>query len=327
MDKIASVSPDDRKDLFKLTETKSGIPAVLVEKDFWVCWTLEKLFTTKQLDKKILFKGGTTLSKIFDVIERFSEDIDLILDWSEFVHEPPYEIRSNTQQTRFNKKVNSAANKYLESHFVPLLNSRIKPICEARIDTDRALSIIVKYPAAFKEAYVRPEVLLETGPLAAWEPHGSYTITPYAAKSAPEMFKSSQVSVRAIKAERTFWEKVTILHVEAHRTKTQSVKERHSRHYYDIMKLAKSEIKERALQDLELLKQVVEFKKKFYYQKWARYNLAVPKTIKLVPPAHIQRQLKTDYSDMRIMIFGSTPPLEEIMDSVRELEREINRLG
>ncbi len=326
MDKIASLSPDDRRDLFSATETKSGIPAALVEKDFWVCWTLRELFTTDALKSKILFKGGTTLSKIFGIIKRFSEDIDLILDWSQFTDEPPHRDRSNTQQSKFNSKINAAAQAYLEESFVPILKTRLAPFCEATIDSQEELTIRINYPASFEETYVRPEILLETGPLAAWEPHGSYVITPYAADFLPGKFQSAKVRVSAIKAERTFWEKVTILHVEAHRNETKAAKDRYSRHYYDMMMLAKSSIKQSAFRDLSLLEKVVEFKKKFYYQKWARYDLAVPKTLKLYPPKHVLKSLTKDYEDMQIMIFGDTPTFDEILESVLQLQREINQL-
>jgi len=132
--------------------------------------------------------------------------------------------------------------------------------------------------------------------------------------------------VHAIKAERTFWEKITILHHEAHRPAGNEQPPGYSRHYYDVYRIAQTPIKGRALADLDLLRAVVTFKDKFYHRGWARYDLATPGTMKLVPPDHIMRAVERDYDQMRFMIFGRRPEFQEIMDSIRALEIEINAL-
>jgi predicted nucleotidyltransferase component of viral defense system len=98
IEKIAAWREKDRNDLFRETGARRNMSPAIVEKDFWVCWTLGRLFASEDLRSKLMFKGGTSLSKVFGLIERFSEDIDLILDWNEVAKEDPYTERSNTKQ-------------------------------------------------------------------------------------------------------------------------------------------------------------------------------------------------------------------------------------
>jgi hypothetical protein len=140
------------------------------------------------------------------------------------------------------------------------------------------------------------------------------------------MFERPACTVRAIKAERTFWEKITILHHEAHRPENNAQPAGYSRHYYDVCRMAQSPVKQSAFADLELLQAVAAFKDKFYHRGWARYDLAVPGTMKLVPPPHVVASLEEDYHQMRFMIFGERPSLEEIMAALGALESEINAL-
>jgi hypothetical protein len=130
--------------------------------------------------------------------------------------------------------------------------------------------------------------------------------------------------VRAIKAERTFWEKITILHQEAFRPEGKPQPSGYSRHYYDTAMMSQSPVRKAALSDTELMRNVVEFKKKFYPRAWANYDKAVPGTFKIVPPVHVLVSLKRDYVMMENMIFGKYPPFDEIMEVLRNLEKEIN---
>ena len=127
----------------------------------------------------------------------------------------------------------------------------------------------------------------------------------------------------AIAAERTFWEKATILHQEAHRTAL--IPQRYSRHYYDLYKLAVSPVRTSALANPKLLLDVVAFKQRFYPSGWARYDLAVPGSLKLLPtiPSHVEN-LARDYEEMQVMLFGAPPEFQEILDELRNLEAEIN---
>jgi Bacterial DNA polymerase III alpha NTPase domain len=186
-------------------------------------------------------------------------------------------------------------------------------------------TINVKYPAAFAADYIRPDVRLEIGPLASWVPSGSRFIHPYASESFPQAFGDSQCAVVAIDAERTFWEKATILHQEAHRTGTIPV--RYSRHYYDLYKLAGSAIKESSFAKLGLLKDVVTFKERFYYSSWARYDLARPGSFRLAPSTAQIPTLTQDYRAMKEMLFREPPDFAVIQEALLALEEEINGLA
>jgi hypothetical protein len=128
--------------------------------------------------------------------------------------------------------------------------------------------------------------------------------------------------VVAIDAERTFWEKATILHQETHRPGT--IPARYSRHYYDLYKLAESPVKAAALADRALLDSVVEFKERFYYSSWAHYDLAQPGSFRLSPPENQQPALERDYRAMRDMFYREPPEFADVLRSLKALENEIN---
>ena len=119
MDKIVTWSIQDRAELFREAANRRGMSPAVIEKDFWVCWTLGKLFSSKFFKNVIMLKGGTSLSKVFGLIERFSEDIDLILDWNQVVEENPLLDRSKTKQDQFNKQTIQKNQQYLRDIFLP----------------------------------------------------------------------------------------------------------------------------------------------------------------------------------------------------------------
>jgi hypothetical protein len=273
-----------------------------------------------------MFKGGTSLSKVFGLIERFSEDIDLILDWTILTGEDPEAARSKSKQQKLNLEIDECGQRYIATEMLQQVTECIRPICRCELDNDDPHVLNIRYPGAFDDAYLRPEVRLEIGPLASWLPFGEYTIHPYAAEVFPAIFERSECPVKAIKAERTFWEKATILHHEAHRPGNVAQPQRYSRHYYDLAKMATSPIKNTALGDLELLANVVEFKERFYPRGWARYDLARPGTLRLVPEGHVLESVTADYRDMRAMIFGEYLSIDTIMSVLKALEDEINAM-
>lgn len=320
---------NERKEIFESSASVRGWNPAIIEKDFWVCWTLQKLFSSSLLGNSIVFKGGTSLSKVYHLIERFSEDIDLVLNWELLGYDPeindPWRDQpSNTQQDRFNREVNQKAQDYLISTFEPHLMELMAsvPGVNASVSTEDELVINVKYPAAFDLKALRPEIKLEIGPLASWVPAENHNIQPYSAEDYPGVFENPKCSVKVIKAERTFWEKATILHQQAHRT--DIMPQHFSRHYYDMYCLANSSVKEKALNDLQLLSDVVRFKSKFYYVAWARYEDAKVGTFKLTPTNQSDIELGNDYKKMMPMFFGDSPSWDEIMEEIQCLEEEIN---
>jgi hypothetical protein len=329
MDRVANLPEHERGELFRETAARSAMNPAVVEKDFWVCWVLKHLFADPIFGDRIIFKGGTALSKVFGLIDRFSEDVDLILDWRLLGYGPgqqdPFRhFDSATQRDRFNKQFNEKAAAYIAGTFVPDL-TRVFAACPRThgvVDAQDPQAVNVAYPAAFSEDYLRPEVRLEIGPLASWVPSNPHVIQSYSARAFPEVFEDPECGVIAITAERTFWEKATILHQQAHRK--SAMPQRYSRHYYDMYKLAGSAIKHAALADLQLLQDVVTFKQRFYPSRWARYEDARPGTFRLIPAAERMAELRQDYRDMEVMIFGDLPAFDDLIDTLRRLEDEIN---
>jgi hypothetical protein len=327
MDKVAALSTAERSELFSETAARRGMTPAIVEKDFWVTWTLDKLFAHPELSRILMFKGGTSLSKVFGLIERFSEDIDLILDWNILTGENPEAARSKAKQLKLSQEIDERGQDYIAGEMHQTVSPCLAPICSCVVDRGDRHVLNVHYPAAFGDEYLRPEVRLEIGPLASWLPFGDYTIRPYAAEAFPAIFTRSECRVKAIKAERTFWEKSTILHHEANRPEGNAQPPRYSRHYYDLAKMADSPVKDAALADLGLLASVVEFKQRFYPRGWAKYDLAKPGTLRLVPEGHVLATVTADYRAMANMIFGEYPSIENILARLQALEDEINVQG
>lgn len=326
MDKIVYLSSSEREELFNETAIAKKVTPAVIEKDFWVTWILYRIFNHSELSKILIFKGGTSLSKVYKIIERFSEDIDLILDWSLLTDENPKSERSRRQQEKLNKEINEKAKEFIAGKLLNMIKEALNGVCDVKVDETDPYVINVIYPLSFRLDYLRPVIRLEIGPLAEWMPNEKHFITSYCAEVFPETFEISGCNVPTILAERTFWEKATILHHEAHRPEQNPQPPRYSRHYYDLAMMAKSDIKPKALKRLDLLGNVVEFKKRFYYRGWAKYDEAKPGTFKLIPPLHIEKQLRTDYKAMKNMIFGYYPSFDEIIHILKELEDEINQL-
>lgn len=324
MEKVARIPARERSELFSETATQKGTTPAVVEKDFWVTWVLNRMFQNVDIARLLMFKGGTSLSKVYHLIERFSEDIDLVLDWRVLSGEDPLAERSKTKQAQLNAELNEQAQRYIGGELLSLVEIALDGVCSCNVDTDDPYVIDINYPSAFPDDYLRPEVRLEIGPLASWLPYEERQISCYAADTFPKVFEQRECAVKVIKAKRTFWEKATILHHEAHRPKDNLQPPRYSRHYYDLAKMAESPVKAQALADSGLLASVVEFKQRFYPRGWARYDLAKPSTLMLVPQGHVLASVRSDYRAMGNMIFGAVPDFEEILAALQTLQEEIN---
>ncbi len=325
MDKVASLAEEQRRKLFTETARKMNTTPAIIEKDFWVVWILDKIFGDDRLNKILMFKGGTSLSKVFNLIGRFSEDIDLILDWREVTQEDPEAKRSSkSKQVKFNVQVNEDAKDYIRDILLPVISGITDPLCSCKLDQEDEFNINITYPSSFDDPYLRPQILLEIGPLASWLPSDNFEISAYSAQKFPDVFERIACKVNAIVAKRTFWEKATILHQESNRVKEKPLPPRYSRHYYDLAIMAKSDVRDEALLDIALLHQVIEFKKKFYPATWAKFDDAKPGSLKLLPPEFRIDELAKDYKAMGHMIFDKQLSFEEIMETLRVLEDEIN---
>ena len=332
---IAKSSETEREVLFGNAAVKAGIsnPSI-VEKDFWVCFTLDYLFHKSPWPRSFIFKGGTSLSKAYHVIDRFSEDIDLIMDWRLLGYSlrEPWEERSKTQQDKFNKKTVADASDFLTRTFAPRMEANMRDLIgqdvAVRMDPDDKDQCTVNffYPHVFNTSYLRQEIRLEIGPLAEWVPSHDVVINSIAAEQFPAVFKQADTVVPTVDVERTFWEKVTILHKTASSYAQKGIPVRYARHYYDLYQMSRSDVKKRAFARKELLEQDVRFKLKFYYAKNASYETARAGTIRLVPDEAAIKDLSVDYDHMKDMIYGEKPSFDEIMKSIARLEEEINSL-
>lgn len=319
---LATEAEKSRRDLFSESAAQLKMHPAAVEKDFWVCWALRRIFADEFLRTKLLFKGGTSLSKCYGLIDRFSEDIDLILDWTCITDQDPYEARSNTQQDRFNKKMEAVAIDYVGRQLLSQLK-RVFDGYELELKPDQPKSVLLYYPKIFASDYIKPAIELEFSPKSATVPKRDYSITPYCVELTPKRIGSLKVHVSSIQAIKTFWDKVTILHCEAHRPEKKPQPPRYSRHYYDLYKMLRSSTKQDALAEFGLLKTTFEFKYKFYPQGFANYQRGIAGHVALLPPDFRQRQLKADYAAMREMIFGEYPAWEDIMKQLAAFEEEL----
>ena len=332
MKKIAGLSDTERQELFKATAIHMGLRPEVIEKDFWVCYMLDHLFHDCEYRDAFVFKGGTSLSKAYHVIERFSEDIDLILDWRKIIRDEsnPWDERSKTKQDNYNKQINKNAALFYKEYLAPKLNTELRDkLGEGRwirIDSDDEMVVNFEYPQLFDTGYIIPHVRLEIGPLAEWMPSHVTNVVPFAAEYYARLFEQKSTDVLTVDAERTFWEKITILHKIASFPEGKTLPHRYARHLYDVYCLGNSNVKYSAFDRKELLEKDVAFKQKFYYAKSAHYETATLKTVRLIPSEAIMLPLRDDYSAMSNMIYGNFPEFEEIIEYLKRLENEIHSL-
>jgi hypothetical protein len=324
---FAKRSAQERRELFRATAQALQVHEAIIEKDFWVCWVLDYIFRSSPWKDKLVFKGGTSLSKAYHVIERFSEDIDLILDWRllGYSADEPWQERSATRQIAFNIEANEQCAVFLAREFVPALSRSLNELAATEIGVEsKEQDVLIQYPASFSLPAILPHIKLEIGPLAAWIPNEKKVIRPYVAEKFPHLFAQSSTSVSTVAAERTFWEKATILHQEAHRPPNSRLPLRYSRHYYDLYRLSCSPIRDKALARFDLLQDSADFKMKFYRSAWAKYKEAKPGSLRLSPSPERVADLRKDYQSMQPMLFGPIPVFEDILAELTALEKIIN---
>ena len=324
MNEMFNFTTDEKIDIFDKVAKIMEVPSVAVEKDFWVTWVLGKIFADEELSKMLMFKGGTSLSKVFHLIGRFSEDIDLILDWRLIANQESFkEELSKNKQSKFNEQINEDGKKYIKNELLDMLNNTLAPLCQYVIGEDENC-IMVQYPNLYADNYIKTEIALEIGPLASWLPSNTYTVSSFVAEQFPNLFENLSYEVKAIEPTRTFWEKATILHQEANRPQDKPLPKRYARHYYDLAIMAKNdEFKDKVLSDLSLLENVIKFKQKYYPTGWAKYEEIFTNGLKLLPQDCRLEELEEDYLTMQKMIFDKRLEFSQIIDILGNLEQEI----
>ncbi len=339
MDAFACEKPEIRAEAFRETAARMNIRPVIVEKDFWVCWILKHAFSLDGSIPGLIFKGGTSLSKAYGAIRRFSEDIDLSFDRKCFGFSKDRDPASGNLS-------NKARQRLIDEMKAVVVNTVSGPVKDAltdaacgilgsdinvSVDAKDPQTLLFAYPRSFghydQSAYVRPTVRLEFGARSDHVPSEKKQIAPYIHTEFPNLIENPTVTVKTLAAERTFWEKATILHMLFYQDPGKPLGERMSRHYYDLVQLARSDIKEKALNDLDLLIAVADHKRVFFRSAWARYEEARPPTLRLSPSSDLERVLRTDYVRMKEMLFDEPESIEDILNAVGELEVEINALA
>jgi hypothetical protein len=334
VDELARRTAADRAAVFRAAAAERGLPPPYAEKDFWVCWSLRRLFAPALVDGMV-FKGGTSLSKVWEAIHRFSEDIDLTLPRNELPGADRIEIR-DTQSVSERKKHKEQLDRVLEAWSGGGGLAAVRARIEAALGTrtgwtlrSAADSMEFEYPKGLPSdeyggGYVRPIVQLEFGATMPTEPAEDHVIRPYATRAGQYRMGAPDVSVRVLAPERTFWEKATLVHAENNRPEPKSGA-RVSRHYADVASLAAHAIGARALARIDLLPQVAQEKERYFYAAWARYVDAAHGRLRLVPPPKHEEALRRDYEQMREMYQGNPLPFATILERLGELELAVAR--
>ena len=336
---IISAPPRDRLDLFLATANRLGTPIGNVEKDFWVCWTLNALYHERPAEEpRLLFKGGTSLSKAYGLIQRFSEDIDVTVfrdDLDEVVSLEALEALSNKKRRARLDTIRDACRAYITGPLYAFLGAQIADATNGvgRVEIDQAdpdgQTLLLWYPEVEPRdgAYVRPAVRIESGAKSALDPNRPILIKPYIGDEAPDL-NLAITDVTTIEAGRTFWDKVVIAHGLRRWYERRGILrqegQRVSRHYYDLHCLLGSDIGRAALARPDLGLDCVRHARMFFDRPDYDLASATPGSFAITPFDGMIEALNRDYGNTTAMIFGTVPDFEEILASVVEIERIAN---
>ena len=331
-DRLLAAPAADRRDLFLATANRLGTTVQNVEKDFWVCWTLDALFNGLPTGgPRLLFKGGTSLSKGYGLIERFSEDIDITVfraDIGAPASVEDLEALTASQRGKRLKAIRNACQTFIGGP----LKTQLEALAAGKFrvtlddgDRDRQ-SLLLTYPAVSGEdAYVRPAVKIEAGGKSALDPNRPLSIKPYVADELTG-FDLAVPNVTTVDPARTFWDKVLILHRLRRSFEVDGRLHgdgRVSRHYYDVDRVLRTQTGRRAAADLAMAADCMRHERMFFNRPGT--TTAAPGSFALVPPPAMLEQLRRDYAAMAVMIFGEVPTFEAVVDSIAALEAAVNR--
>ncbi|NCE73238.1 nucleotidyl transferase AbiEii/AbiGii toxin family protein [Odoribacter sp. Z80] len=327
------LTDEQRRLIFRQTSAQTGINANLIEKDWWVCVVLRSLYSLPY-SKYLSFKGGTSLSKCWHLIDRFSEDIDIAID-REFLG-----FGGTLSKTQISDRLRRAACSFVRETLQNELrdailnyglsadmfnvNVNITPITT----TDPEV-IEVVYPSLFEiNPYIKNAVKIEISGRSMSEPVAESKVCSIIDETYPTAaFISPPFKIRAVLPERTFLEKIFLLHEEFAKMKELIRTERMSRHIYDIGQILKTPIGERAINDEQLYRQVIEHRRTFIGLRGFDYNTLYPTTLSIIPPVEIIEYWKADYENMCLhMIYGNSVSFDDLIERLRELNEKIKKL-
>lgn len=311
----------------------TGMSPFAVEKDWWVVQTLSIVFDM-DISKHLVFKGGTSLSKAWNLLDRFSEDIDLAIDRNYFGYRGDL---TKSQITQLRKDTSS----YTSGPFLDALQQKFKEkgisdvkfnLVEAK-DSDQDPRIIqIYYPNVIAPTqYLEAKVEIEIGCRSLREPFTIQSFRSLLDDAYPDLdFAQPHIMVPSVNPERTFLEKIFLLHEEFQRPSDKiRFGKRLSRHLYDIATLSKTPFAAKALSDQELYKTIVEHRYRFTKLAGVDYNNHKPQTINPIPSQEVLDDWKSDYENtVEQMIYEANPPsFDEIMSDLMELKQTINNLS
>jgi hypothetical protein len=344
-DTFLAAAANDRRDAFIAAGRRLGAAEQNIEKDFWVSWTLDALFNRlPDGGPRLLFKGGTSLSKAFGLISRFSEDIDVTVfrdDLGEGASVELLETMSSKKRKEKLEAIRDACQSYiagpLRTQLAGLLTTSLAKAgiatagtrVELDADDDGRQTLLLWYPSvtAATDGYVRPAVKIESGAKSALEPHRPVTISPYVAAEV-DGIDLSVANVTTVDAQRTFWDKVVILHGLNRwfdrRSELRGGGQRVSRHYYDLHRLLSEDVAAKALADADLGRDCVRHARMFFNSPDLDLATAAPGSFLLRPADAMLEPLRRDYVAMRGMIFGDAPTFEAVIATITELETRLN---
>ncbi|SDF58024.1 nucleotidyl transferase AbiEii/AbiGii toxin family protein [Cellulophaga baltica] len=332
MEEWFKLSEEDRKIVINQASSKTGLLPVAVEKDLWVMIALNAIFST-ELAKHLVFKGGTSLSKAWGIIERFSEDIDLAIDRSFF----GFNGNLNPSQV---KSLRKASCKYIDEKFPKLLekallNNGVKEF-ELNVtefeesDTD-PLAIELKYNSLVeKQEYLQPRILIEISSRSLIEPFENKELSSIISTIYPEQkFIDKSIIVPTVTPTRTLLEKMFLLHEEFQKPKDKKIRsERMTRHLYDISRLIDTEYLERAIGNKELYDTIVNHRSRLTKISWVDYSTHNYKTLNFIPPKEVIEEYEKDYSAMKeSMFYGETESFANLIKKLKKLNARINELN
>lgn len=339
---VIAASDKERRDLFLGAATRLGTAVQNVEKDFWVGWVLDALFNgLKPGGPRLLFKGGTSLSKAFGVISRFSEDIDITVfrqDLGQPVEVEELEALSGKKRRARLDEIRAACQQYIAGS----LTEQLQAIAGAAIpegnfkmeidpDDKDGQSLLFWYPVAAVQPrpgdYIRSAVKIESGAKSALDPHVSASVTPYVAQDLLHL-NLQVTNVTTVRPERTFWDKVMILHGlsqwHARRGELRHGGQRVSRHYYDVYRLLQADADHAWRNDQALAGDCARHARMFFGSPDLGLETATAGSFTLAPEEAMRAQLAKDYEAMAGMIFGEVPALADVLAAITELEAALN---
>lgn len=316
--------------------SETGRSPSVIEKDIWLTLVLQLLFAMPER-KPMAFKGGTSLSKVHGVIERFSEDVDITVDFRGLGCNqsiPELLQLSGGKRRKVSDALLAEVGRYTRDAVLPYLSEQLQRYgcaseCQLSVSDDGE-SIHVHYPAMAADAkgYLRNHVLVEFGGRNIIDPNAVHSIQPDIAGMFAEITFPNAEQVVVLSPARTFWEKVTLIHAQCNKPIAEG-KDRISRHWYDLSRLLQHEVGAAAKNDLELLDDVIALKSVFYNSSTAHYGKCVSGELNLIPDAENFARLESDYYEMERsgMLNGHSYPLGSIMEDLAALQDHVNQLA